>query len=412
MSKKILLIPFLISVFCLTARSQEVVAASILPRPQGPYSIGTQKLFLTDSLRRETFVTRKKFREIYVKVWYPVVAGGNLAYERFLADYPTKEVARIFKEVGLNEELVAAIKQTATHSLTGNYELPAGEKFPVVIFNPGFYFGMADFYTSIIENLASNGFIVCSINHPYEQPYVEQADKAVRLKRKKAQLAYLQVFLVDRFKSFELETEAQVEYATRYYLKKLKRFDRTLRRWTADNEFFLDFLAKACGGGETSGIFAHMDLKNLGVMGHSLGGAVAGQVCLQNKDRLSAGINLDCFQFGDIIDTPLEVPFMLVESEHYHMWNLGNSVIFRNMASGFYKKTVKGARHFAFSDASILDLVGEAEKKKMIGNIDGQKTIEDVNGYILDFFDHYLRDGNASLIMTDMENETTKFKKY
>ena len=154
-----------------------------------------------------------------------------------------------------------------------------------------------------------------------------------------------------------------------------------------------------------------MDLDRLGVLGHSIGGAVTGQVCLRNKNRVGAGVNLDCFQFGDMIDTPLEVPFMLMESEHYHMWNLGNSIVYRNASADFYKKTIKGARHFAFSDAAILDLIDKEEKKKMIGNIDGAETITTINRYVLDFFDHYLLGKKASLIMYDIENETASFTK-
>ncbi|HKL72032.1 MAG TPA: hypothetical protein VJ855_05185 [Marinilabiliaceae bacterium] len=412
MIKKIALICTLFTVSIVSLWASEEVGKTLLPKPTGEYQIATQKLFLTDSLRKEKFTTRRKYREIYVKVWYPVRAEGEYEYEYFLDDYPTKVVADIFKSVGLDRDLVDLIKQTQTHSLSEDFELPSGQKFPVILFNPGFYFGMSDFYTAIIENLASHGYIVCSINHPYEQPYVESSGKDAYMKKKKAQLAYLQLFLMDKFRKFKIDTEEEIEAATRVYLKKLSRFDKVVRRWTADNEFFISYLENESKNPEVSGIIEGMDLNRLGVLGQSVGGSVAGQVCLHNKDRVKAGINLDCFQFGDIIDQPLETPFMLMQSDHYFMWNLGNSIIFRNPQADFYRTTIKNARHFVFSDASFLDLIDAEEKKKMIGDVDGEESAKLINSYILAFFNFYLSGESSALMNEEIDTEIVKFEKF
>ncbi|WP_158522746.1 alpha/beta hydrolase family protein [Geofilum rhodophaeum] len=384
---------------------------SLLPAPTGRYKIATTKLFLVDSTRKETFVLGGKPRELYVKLWYPVASAEAANYDHFLGDFPSEVISGIFHDVGLDRELVGQVQKTITHSYSGAHTLYAEEAFPVVIFNPGFYFGMADFYTSIVENLASHGFVVCTLNHPFEQPYVEQTiRKSARLKRKKAQLAYLQLFLIEKFKRFDLETEEQVEAATRYNLRKLKRFDRVIRRWTLDNEVLIDYLKAVGGQADAPGILSQIDPQRLGVFGHSMGGAVAGQVSLQNPDRVKAGANLDCFQFGDLIDHPLEQPFMLMESEHYHLWNLGNSVVYSQVSAPFHKLTIKGARHFAFSDVSMLDLIEEKDKKKMIGDIDGAETLRLINAYLEDFFSHYLKDGAAVRIFDNFEDQQIKYK--
>lgn len=412
MIKKIALACTLFAVSVVSLCASEELPKTLLPKPTGAYQIATQKLFLTDSLRKEKFTTRRKYREIYVKVWYPVRAEGEYEYEYFLNDYPTKVVADIFKSVGLDRDLVDLIKLTQTHSLSEDFELPSGQKFPVILFNPGFYFGMSDFYTAIIENLASHGYIVCSINHPYEQPYVESSGKGAYMKRKKAQLAYLPLFLMEKFRSFKIDTDEEIEATTRLYLKKLKRFDKILRRWTADNEFFISYLEKMNSSPTSSSLFAGMDLDRMGVLGQSVGGSVSGQLCLQNSERIKAGINLDCFQFGDMIDEPLQTPFMLMQSEHYPMWNLGNSVVYRNHQSDFYRTTIKNARHFAFSDASFLDLISAEDKKKMIGNIEGHETVQLINSYILEFFNSYLRGESSALMNEEIDTEIVKFEKF
>ena len=89
----------------------------------------------------------------------------------------------------------------------------------------------------------------------------------------KAQLAYLQLVLVEKFRKFELDTDEQIEDATRIYLKKLKRFDRVLRRWTTDNKHLLIICTMFVYNDSVGGVFAVMDIDRIGVMGQSLGGA-------------------------------------------------------------------------------------------------------------------------------------------
>lgn len=412
MIKKIAIICGLFVVSVASLWGSEKSLKTLLPEPTGEYQIATQKLFLTDSLRKEKFTCKRKYREIYVKVWYPVSVEGEYQYENFLNDYPSKVVADIFKSVGLDRKLVDLIKQTHTHSLADNVEMESGQKYPVILFNPGFYFGMSDFYTAIIENLASHGYIVCCVNHPYEQPYVESDGKGAYMKKKKAQLAYLPLFLMENFRNFKIDTEEEIEAVTRIYLKRLKRFDKILRRWTDDNEFFISYLEKMNNSTTKSALFKGMDLSRIGVLGQSVGGSVSGQLCLQNSHRVQAGVNLDCFQFGDIIDNPLQTPFMLMQSEHYPLWMTGNSVVYKNLEADFYRTTIKNARHFVFSDASFLDLISAEEKKKMVGDINGEESVQLINQYILEFFNLYLRNTSGELLGSEIDNDIVKFEKF
>ncbi len=410
MQKKLFL--YLISLFLTQIAFAQVDNNRLVDKPKGEYDVASEKLFLVDSLRKETFVKRNKKREIFVKIWYPIEKNGRAVYENFLEDYPTKEVASIFKNIGLDKKLVSEIQKTYTYTLKEGYSYFEDKKFPVVIFNPGFYFGMSDFYTTIIENLASYGYVVCCVNHPYEQPYVEQSiGKPAKLKRKKAQLAYLDVYLVDKFKKFDLSTQEKIDAATYHYLRKLKRFDKVVKRWTDDNLFLISSLQNGKLTGVELPVFDNMDIENIGIMGHSIGGATAGNLCLEHEELVKAGINLDCFQFGKMIDSSLNVPFMLMQSEHYELWNIGNSVVYRNVAADYYKMEVKNSRHFAFSDASFLTLIEEDEMKGMIGNIDGKETIETINKYIVDFFNLYLLDKESEVLGVKVDDDKFKFEK-
>jgi len=403
----------LVVFFCISPMfiwSQTDSVYTFIPKPTGSYSICTQKMFLVDSSRAETLSRDVDFREIYVKIWYPINQQNDVQFSSYLSDYPDDVVSDIFAEIGVSHGLIAQIKKNYTHSSAQIPIISGQNKYPVIIFNPGYYFGMPDFYTSILENLASNGFIVCCINHPFDQPYVESSNgEGSHLVKKKARLGYLQLLITNSFQFRKLETREQMEKTTRYYLRRLSRFDKITRRWTDDTSFFIDYLNKAINNPNSNNIISKMDLSNIGTMGHSIGGAVAGQLSITNRS-IKAGINIDCFQFGDMIDKPLDIPFMLLQSEYNAKWNLGNKIIFSNSKSNFYKFTLKKATHFAFSDVASYDLDKE-KKESMIGQINGPEAIQLVNEYILQFFNHYLLNVDSPLLQTEINNATINFEK-
>ena len=410
MMKRVLGLIVLFSISPMVLWSQKDSIYTFIPKPTGSYSIGTQKIFLADSSRNETLSRKVDFREIYVKIWYPISQQNNLQYCKYLNDYPDDVVSDIFSEIGVSHELIAKIKENHTHSFTDIPIISNEKKYPVIIFNPGYYFGMPDFYTSILENLASNGYIVCCVNHPFDQPYVESGNgEGSRLVKKKARLGYLQLFITNSFQFRKLETREQMEKTTKYYLRRLSRFDKITRRWVDDTHFFIDYLNKTAKSHDENSVLGKMDLNNIGTMGHSIGGAVAGQLSITNRS-VKAGINIDCFQFGDMIDKPLEIPFMLLQSEYNAKWNLGNEIIFSNSKSNFYKFTLKNATHFAFSDVASYNLE-KAKKESMIGKINGPQASLLVNEYILQFFNHYLLNMDSPLLQTEINNDNINFIK-
>jgi len=401
----------LIFIFCFCGYvvfAQRDEAKTFLPTPTGDYSIGTSKIFLVDSSRTDRLSGKKKPRSIFVKIWYPVATDEDIAFDNYLSDYPTDVIADIFSSNGLSEKLIDELRQMPAFSLSNLEISNYNDKFPTLIFNPGFYFGISDFYTSMIENLASNGYIVCSVNHPYEQPFVELQEENALLKKKKAQLAYLQLFIADLFQIRTRDTPEKIERITRYYLRKLSRLDKAVRRWTLDTNFFIDHI-EAMSKLDSSSIYSIMDIDRIGAFGQSLGGATSGHLCVTNP-IIKAGINMDCFQFGDMIDNPIDVPFLLMQSEHYYDWNLANTVIFRDSKADFYTLTLKNSKHFIFSDAAMIDNIDKYDKIRLIGNIDGEKSKMLINEYILDFFNYYLRGIEPSILKKEKDNENIKFE--
>lgn len=390
--------------------TNSALTETFLPSPTGEYSIGTTELYLTDSSRYEKLMFSKKHRRIYVKIWYPAEKTGNKPYSKYLDSYPKEVILKIYKSKGINEDIVDAMKSSHTFSSPG---LPVSErerKYPVLFFSPGYYFGMADLYTSFMEDIASHGYIVCSISHPYEQPYVRFPDgEEIYLFKKRAQLAYLQLLISNKLQLRRRNTQEKIEIITKNYLHRLRQFTKSLDIWVKDTEFVIDYFEKEINSDKAGELFKKMDFDKIGAYGMSFGGAAAGQVCLIDK-RMKAGINMDCFQFGDIIRKPLKVPFMLMQSSYRDDWNIGNGVIYSKTEADFYKFSYLKAMHFVFTDVAVIPLLSQSARETFIGKVDGYESIILINSYVRNFFDHYLKGKPSELLGKTVDTADLRFE--
>ena len=387
--------------------SQVNDSSSFLAIPTGSYKIGTKEIFLTDSSRLESFSKKKKFREFSVKIWYPADINKNMTEEFYINSYPTEIIYETFKEKGIEFSFLDSIKHHKTHSYFCPPISSKKENFPVLIFSSGYFFGMSDLYSCIMENLASNGYIVGCITHPYQQPYLKFPNgEEIYFNRKKLKVAYFQLLIAHLLQFRKRDTQKKKEIITRNTLRKLKAFDKTLKLWVDDSEFFINYLINKSK--DRKNFFCKADTSRIGVFGHSFGGAVSGQICQFDK-RIKAGINLDCFQFGNIIDNPLPVPFMLIESSSYPDWNMGNEIIYSNAKSDFYKLSLLNARHFIFSDAAVIPFKNQKIISDFIGPINGSIAINTINSYILGFFDLYLNKKSKKIVEEKINNTEMKF---
>lgn len=383
---------------------------SFLLKPSSKYSIGTTKLFLTDSSRKEPIKrSYKGYRRIYVKAWYPSDMKDKLNYDKYLSDYKTQTIFSIFKTKGLSLNTIDSIKQYYTHSCRGIPISNSQNNFPVIIFNSGFYFGMTDLYSNFMELLASNGYIVFSIVHPYQQPLVKFPDGKAKLLKKKAQLAFLQWWVIKNHIKLEKITNNDILKKYTYkVLKRLKLFDKITRLWTKDNRFFISSL-KGLNADTNSIFYSKLNLDKIGAIGQSIGGATVGQLILSD-DRIKAGINMDCFQFGDMIDQNLQKPFMLIESQYQKKWNIGNQYIFSNDKTDFYSLLLLNTSHFIVTDAPLIPLLSDKQKEIFYGNVDGIYFTKLVNNYILDFFNLYLKDISSETLKKEISNDKIIYK--
>lgn len=382
--------PFLIY-FLLVSTDAFSQLGTFLPKPTGEFSIGTQDLFFTDNSRKEKLTLKSgDKRMLQVKIWYPSDVKGETE-NMYLKDYSTETLWANYKVFNDSRSFFDSLK----HYKTFSYEnIPVSGKvknFPVIFFSPGYYFGLDDYYTALMENLASHGFIVVSITHPYDQVIANTADgKVLNINKWRMTKAYFQWKKAQFLHKKDPDTSnlRQVTRVLKAYLRTMRVFDRSVKLWTKDVQFIMDTLEKINDLSVGNKFYGKLDFSRVGTLGQSVGGAVSGQLCYTDS-RIKAGVNLDCFQFGDLYDHEMNKPFMLLESDSYPLWGIANHVIYAK-TKPFYSVHIRNSRHFIFSDCSIFPVKFNDKLKELVGEGDKYENVKLINEYLVDFYAHYL----------------------
>src|SRR5947208_2252349 len=229
-----------------------VRAAFELPPPTGRYAVGTTAWRVTDSSRHETFTTSGEFRQVEVLAWYPAAAPRSGGLAAVLRE-GLAEVRSFAKLFGAAETVFDGLAEVRTHAGLDAAPAVTPRKFPVLVFSHG-YTGIPSAYTALLEDLASHGYAVLSIVHPYEASAATLADGRVVTLRDKAGTFLRPITEVFAEWESEDDTMAAVTRATddaeqvrllRGYLAKLDRTHVALRRWVDDTKVVLDRLSNA-----------------------------------------------------------------------------------------------------------------------------------------------------------------------
>ena len=164
----------LVSLHAAVAASPQVQTPWQLVPPSGRDPIGTVTLHLIDRLRWDPIARTRRRRQLMVQLWYPVsparTAGG--------AQYVEAGVARVLdRELSVPPGTFEAVRTLAR---VGAAVASASRPFPVVVYSPG-HGSWRNASTALVEELVSHGFIVVTIDHPYDGEAVEFPDGTIAL---------------------------------------------------------------------------------------------------------------------------------------------------------------------------------------------------------------------------------------
>lgn len=359
-----------------------------LPKPVGKYIVGITQLDFVDRSRKKVFPFEEDnaFREIPVKIFYPCQSNEN----KNSAPYSSAEVLEVIDKMafGLFSKNAAKVKTNCYE----NVEIAASEdKYPVIIFNHG-YASYTMQSTILCSDLASSGYIVVSIGHPYEASSVKYLDgriiKMPKNTQKNMRSSSYFKSLVEVFKASTKEYYSDIkamEIAEDRYLKDYKSLTDNIKIWVEDTVFVAERLSDL-NEGKIESIFKNklkLDL-GIGITGHSYGGATAAQTCL-NDNRFVAGINIDGGTCGDYLYKDIKTPFMLLGT--HLIKNVSRTTYIYN-TEDTYMVILDNTGHLGYCDA--LFIARQANIVNRIGKREKYEFREIVTNYHLKFFEKYL----------------------
>ena len=348
-----------------------------LPKPTGPHRIGRIAFAVVDSSRRELMTPDPAdLRELILHVWYPTDAKTG-APAPYLDVSLEDSTVRKYYSFALDE-----LPRVRTNTFVGASLSSASRQYPVILFSHGL--GMlSSFYSSFIEDLASQGYVVVGVEHSwFAAPFTLPDGRVVYLSSQQA----------DRQRDVVVQAEDLSVVVN-----------------------VLEWMTR--GVGNASPFAGRLDLARLGVFGHSRGGFASPEACRIDR-RFKACLNLDGYSMTPaVMDSGITQPFMLIEE--IEPWNppptdsallaagmtraqadsqrSAASARFENafahMRGGAYVVISPGAVHLSFSDLGLI-----VPKRYPLARQDFRRTVDITRAYIGAFFDTYLRQRPSPLL--------------
>ncbi|MER7339323.1 hypothetical protein ABT403_15970 [Streptomyces sp. NPDC000075] len=344
----------------------------VFPEPTGDFAVGTRVEQWTDPQRPETFTADPDDRRtVVVQLWYPARRSPDgVRRAQYLGR--TAQEARTVSEalargVGLPGFLIDGVPRARSRAVFDAPVADGGGWFPVVLFSPGSG-GVRTQNTAWAEELASHGYVVAALDHPYDSAAVVLSDG--------------RTITTATHSSGDADEDAKLAAG-----------------WTAiraaDLGFVLTRLTGGQGGrgpgGAADPLAARLDTGRVAVAGHSMGGAAALQAARQDH-RFAAVVDLDGFPHGPA--TPaLDRPVLALTQEvtagadPRYLPRLTEALDANTATS--YRLTVPGAAHLTFTDGPLY----LPPVPTIVGSLGRTRSPQVVAGATLAFLDAVLRGG-------------------
>jgi dienelactone hydrolase len=344
----------------------------LLPAPTGPYAVGRVEYDWVDETRPESLRNGANTkRELAVWIWYPAAVSPT---SQPAAEYlPEKwRMAREQGQGSFARFFMQNLGSVKVHAIADAPVAATHPAYPVLIFEPGLG-PIATDYTTLAEDLASHGYMVVACTPTYSASVVVFPDGRIAWGTREG----------------SVPDNASVEASNEI-------LNRLIHVWAADDVFVLNQLEKL-NQTDPSGKFAgRLDLQSVGVFGHSFGGCTAAQACRLDS-RFKAGVDIDGYPRGDVIQAGLSQPFMFIWSDHQVppdaeglQANRNTRAIYDKLNHGGYQITVHGARHFNFTDNGVF-YSPFLKMEQALGPMDGPRILMITTDYLRAFFDRYLK---------------------
>ena len=363
----------------------EALPVFSFPKPTGKYGVGTQVRHLVDQHLLEPHVHGARVpRELMIQIWYPAergVQGVRSVYrDRRTTSFWTSQLSLVRTNARVDAPIAPASKET------GGY--------PVLLFSPS-WSGQRVQNTFQVEELASHGYIIVAMDHPYgTEATVFPDGRVVRT-------------------TIGGGEDYSSAAAFKEFLRKAN--DETKSR-ASDVQFVLDTLEEWSVADPQGLLTGQIRLTAMGIFGHSLGGTVAIQTCWLDP-RLKAALDMDGMVAAESATEGAKKPvlFLMAESlvatgaslegfseqrRRTVEFNRAQEKLMKASLAryGGYWLVVAGITHKNFSDSPLflpLKFLSGA------GKADPNQVFRITYAYSVAFFDKYLKQEDSQLLAGD-----------
>ncbi|MFE5023853.1 lipase [Streptomyces sp. NPDC056656] len=321
-------------------------------------------------------------RELMVSLWCPARPTHGRARAPWL---PPKASALYEQQVSQQlHTSLDTVDLPLTHAYTGAAVEVSGHGLPVVLFAPG-YRAQRALGTALVEDLASRGYAVVTIDHTHESDIVE-------------------------FPGGRLEPGRQPARPTDEDIAKALRVRQDDTRFVLDEPARLNAGRNPGAGGRPlpHGLCGSLDLGRTGMFGHSLGGDTAAEAVAADH-RIMAGADLDGSVNGSVAATGLDRPFLLMSNASHGRENEPSWEEFWSHLRGWRRSLrLRASGHRTYTDLSplmqqldralplppeVVDAMTDA-----IGTITADRAVAAERAYLGAFFDLHLRCRDSRLL--------------
>ncbi|KAI2607176.1 uncharacterized protein GGS25DRAFT_532405 [Hypoxylon fragiforme] len=373
-----MLTPTLYSIIYISGIVSSTATPPSLPPPTGPYNVGVRKYTIEHLNTHDPVAPNNVSTAFLATIFYPTLQK----HQGPLLPYLNPETAASFEQSwNYTNGTLASITSTLqpNASILDPKELAgkASQSLPTILFGPGGGGPPVEASTILLSELASHGYAVIGLDHPFEQPFIRYPNGTG-------------VFGVD------------IDYGSGDLLTAL--YDMRV----GDNAAFLStHLPALARGGELP-----LSTANVGALGYSLGGAAAlGSLQSEGGGLLVAGLNLDGTMWGapalNSSAADVRRPSFLLGNEGHGGEDGGDYtwVSFPVWQTGpRWKMLVNGTSHHDFCDDAFWKTVQPGADQDT-GTIEGLRMLKVLNAYVRAFFDFTVLGGREEGILEGPDGE-------
>ena len=360
-----------------------------LPPPPGPYNTTMTVLPLTDNNRTDPYAATRQPRRLMISIFNPV--SPSLCHP-ILAPYMPPLTAAYydssFSSYGLPNGTFEAFQLSVCDSYQNSTTIATTSKedYPVALFSPGLGTSRL-IYSAIAQQVASYGYTVITIDHPYDTPIIEYLDNTTILGN-----TTLDNTTPDSNAS-RADIDMDVAVRTQDVLFVYQSLD--------------DLLGHPPSPPLNSSGNSTQATRKVAMFGHSLGGATALSAVQHAPDSILGGMNWDGSFQGPEITTFTHAPFAQFSHTNSSINEDCSLEVGWDYLLG-YKVNIELADslHDTFSDATlwvdVLGLVPEGAPvppvlASTIGTL-GKRAIDVIAAYTAAFLGLVVGDQRAGLL--------------